>query len=404
MFSQESVNNFFDKRSRHSGVLIGETLDDICEGRCSIHDIPTVRVMKRGGKWVTADNRRLWVFRELERLGKCDEIPVCETYYIAPEKLNSENGGVSVRVRRHAGGRWHNKPSVRRPDPKKDTTRTLNHSHKSQDSTRLVSKTSALSFPENAYARPSVIANASSAYSKTARSSGTTGKTPSPNYIEKPKEHSVWASGDSHAVDKASNSFVRKSTSGISSSRVQGVRNDSAIETDQNHVSIQIFKTYSESPNRALPATYEGPHGDYYGDTHASHSTTGSSSVGVGSHRHDAVYPYFGRDDGFLGPESGQSNFKKEDGFLSHGSGQSKFGRDGSTLDQDSRRSNSTRKERPDSSRVNLYMYDADAEPRPVGQCPCTILWLYESFNFQCPIPHIASSSKRAKFLSVIKS
>ena len=124
MFSQENINNYFDKRSDHGTRLIGETLDDLCEGRCLITDIPTIRVMNRDGKWVTADNRRLWVFRELERLGKCDKILVRQTYYIDPRKLNSYNGGTSVRVRRYAGGRWHNKPSAIRSRPKTNATST----------------------------------------------------------------------------------------------------------------------------------------------------------------------------------------------------------------------------------------------------------------------------------------
>ena len=122
MFSQDSINNYFDKRSSHRNKLIGETLDDICEGRCSVHDIPNISVMKRDGKWVSADNRRLWVFRELERLGQCDEILVHQTFYIDSRKLNSYNGGVTVHVRRYAGGRWHNKPSVTRPETKKPST------------------------------------------------------------------------------------------------------------------------------------------------------------------------------------------------------------------------------------------------------------------------------------------
>ena len=113
MFSQENINNYFDEKSDHGATLIGETLDDLCEGRCLISDIPTIRVMKRDGKWVTADNRRLWVFRELERLGKCNRITVRQTYFIDPSKLNSTNGGTSVRVRRYAGGRWHRKTSIR---------------------------------------------------------------------------------------------------------------------------------------------------------------------------------------------------------------------------------------------------------------------------------------------------
>ena len=112
LFSQETISNKFKIRSSHSGKLIGETLDDLCEGRCSINDIPIIGVMKRDEKWVTADNRRLWVFRELERLGKCEEIPVYQIYHIDPRKLNSTNGGVNVRVRRFAGGTWHSKPSA----------------------------------------------------------------------------------------------------------------------------------------------------------------------------------------------------------------------------------------------------------------------------------------------------
>jgi len=71
--------------------------------------MPTISVMKRNGKWVTADNRRLWVFRQLERLGKCDEIPVRITYYISDDKFTSSNGGEYVSVRGPPGGRWHKK-------------------------------------------------------------------------------------------------------------------------------------------------------------------------------------------------------------------------------------------------------------------------------------------------------
>ena len=146
MFSQETVNSYFDKRSRHSGRLIGETLDDICEGRCSVHDLPTIRVMKRDGKWVTADNRRLWVFRQLERLGKCDEVPVRETFYINPDKLNSCNGGISVRVRRYAGGRWHNKPTVSNTVKKQDSILpdSQNLNKKPYDSQRHVTERSTI--------------------------------------------------------------------------------------------------------------------------------------------------------------------------------------------------------------------------------------------------------------------
>ena len=116
MFSQDSISNYFAKRSRHNGVLIGKTLDDLCEGRCRVAYIPTIKVLKKDGKWVTADNRRLWVFRECERLGKCDKIPVRQTLNIPQSKMNSPNGGVSVKVRGNPGGLWHNRPTVRRQE------------------------------------------------------------------------------------------------------------------------------------------------------------------------------------------------------------------------------------------------------------------------------------------------
>ncbi|XP_052785379.1 uncharacterized protein LOC128221021 [Mya arenaria] len=105
-YSQDSVSNAF----RHTYELIGETLDDICEDRCSIYSIPTISVMRKNGRWITSDNRRLWVFRQLERLGKCDTVPVDVTDQIPPEKMTSLNGGDAVRVRGNPGGSWHLKP------------------------------------------------------------------------------------------------------------------------------------------------------------------------------------------------------------------------------------------------------------------------------------------------------
>ncbi|WAR29739.1 hypothetical protein MAR_003307 [Mya arenaria] len=105
-YSQDSISNAF----RHTYELIGETLDDICEDRCSIYSIPTISVMRKNGRWITSDNRRLWVFRQLERLGKCDTVPVYVTDQIPPEKMTSLNGGDAVRVRGNPGGSWHLKP------------------------------------------------------------------------------------------------------------------------------------------------------------------------------------------------------------------------------------------------------------------------------------------------------
>ncbi|KAL3876407.1 hypothetical protein ACJMK2_034256 [Sinanodonta woodiana] len=110
-YSQDSINNYFDSRSIHSNTLIGNTLDDLCEGRCHIDDIIKISVVNMNGKWFTADNRRLWVFKHLERLKKCTVIPVNLSYYIPDHKFTTLNDGASVIVRRNPGGRWHSKPT-----------------------------------------------------------------------------------------------------------------------------------------------------------------------------------------------------------------------------------------------------------------------------------------------------
>ena len=88
-------------------MKIGQTLDMLCDGNISICDIPTIRVVLKDGNYFTVDNRRLWAFREMERLGKCREIPVRVIRELRGDKLTTKNGGISVVVRGDPGGRWH---------------------------------------------------------------------------------------------------------------------------------------------------------------------------------------------------------------------------------------------------------------------------------------------------------
>lgn len=110
-FSQAEINNVFNQRSCHRYKHIGETLDELVEGRCSIADIPTISVVWKNEKWVTVDNRRLWVFRHLEKLGKCTTIWVNPTSIIDPRKLDSTNGGRTVIFHpgRVSSGKWHHR-------------------------------------------------------------------------------------------------------------------------------------------------------------------------------------------------------------------------------------------------------------------------------------------------------
>lgn len=100
-YSQDSISNRFGKSTEHAGVLIGETLDDILSGNCSIDDIGTIEVVYRYGDYISADNRRLWIFKKLEELGECTEIPVTIADGISPLKCAV---GLDIEVRGDPGG------------------------------------------------------------------------------------------------------------------------------------------------------------------------------------------------------------------------------------------------------------------------------------------------------------
>jgi len=65
------------------------------------------------GKWFTHDNRRLWLFRHLERLGKHESLEVEEIDTIDGSRLTTNTEGVSIIVRGEPGGTWHSRESVK---------------------------------------------------------------------------------------------------------------------------------------------------------------------------------------------------------------------------------------------------------------------------------------------------
>ncbi|KAK3590391.1 hypothetical protein CHS0354_028500 [Potamilus streckersoni] len=109
LYSQESIKNIFTGRHFHSGRFIGETLDELADGRTTVERIDRISVIEIDGRWTTADNRRLWVFKNFELLGGCTCIPAIQTKRINPMKLNSRNGGTGIRVKGHPGGKWYDK-------------------------------------------------------------------------------------------------------------------------------------------------------------------------------------------------------------------------------------------------------------------------------------------------------
>ncbi|KAJ8318961.1 hypothetical protein KUTeg_004052 [Tegillarca granosa] len=96
-YTQDSIGTTFGRSTRHAFQPIGETLDDLLKGRCSINTIPSISVTWKNGKVYSADNRRLWVFKKAEELGSCNSIPVREIddYYISSMKWTTVNDGES---------------------------------------------------------------------------------------------------------------------------------------------------------------------------------------------------------------------------------------------------------------------------------------------------------------------
>lgn len=69
--------------------------------KISIYDIDTIKVENRNGDYISAGNRRLWMFKTLEELGECTKIPV-----IVVEEISSLKCAVSltIKVRGNPGG------------------------------------------------------------------------------------------------------------------------------------------------------------------------------------------------------------------------------------------------------------------------------------------------------------
>ena len=93
-YTQSTVSNKF-----RDGTLISSLLDDIVIGRCFISEIKRIEVKLVDGVCFSADNRRLWVFKQLECLGHCPLVTVKVVKRINWAKCTSTNGGMDVSIR-----------------------------------------------------------------------------------------------------------------------------------------------------------------------------------------------------------------------------------------------------------------------------------------------------------------
>ena len=95
-----------------NGTPIGQLIDDVVSGKCLVSDIKRIEVKLVDGFWFSADNRRLWVFKQLEFIGHCPVITAKVVKRVYGNKCTSENGGLDVCLRGgDPGGIWFSKIS-----------------------------------------------------------------------------------------------------------------------------------------------------------------------------------------------------------------------------------------------------------------------------------------------------
>ncbi len=75
------THSVISERFTGCGKQLRETLQDIIENKTSVHDIPKIKVFyidngKNDIIYMSENNRRLWVFKELHRLGFLDTVNV----------------------------------------------------------------------------------------------------------------------------------------------------------------------------------------------------------------------------------------------------------------------------------------------------------------------------------------
>ncbi|XP_078491909.1 uncharacterized protein LOC144747615 isoform X2 [Ciona intestinalis] len=99
-FSQDSVAKSFK-----NGTDLHETCQLISTGSVSADEIPPIRVIIKDDKAISVDNRRLYVFRVLEKAGCLRSIKVqVINQFDAENRFTSTNDGCHARLR--SGGRW----------------------------------------------------------------------------------------------------------------------------------------------------------------------------------------------------------------------------------------------------------------------------------------------------------
>ena len=101
LYSQSSIANKFTNDDHGQ---IGEVLDKIMENRLPISGLPKIKVKCIDGSYVSCDNRRLWILKQLERLGRVNEVSV-EIARRMPRQKSARTNNVKIRGM-GPGGIW----------------------------------------------------------------------------------------------------------------------------------------------------------------------------------------------------------------------------------------------------------------------------------------------------------
>ena len=80
---------------------VNQTVYNIENGSMSVDDLPMIRVVRRNGRYYAFDNRRLYVYRVLEKRGCVRTVTVVKASpsKFQPRRFNTLNNGISVTVR-----------------------------------------------------------------------------------------------------------------------------------------------------------------------------------------------------------------------------------------------------------------------------------------------------------------
>lgn len=108
-YTQDSIRNRFGRPGADEGKPIGDVLYEVYIG---MTDLPPIEVFEYKGFYWSADNRRLWVFKELENLGKCNSMPVKLIPFkrFDRRKFTTKNDGQEVKIR---GEPYSNAPVIK---------------------------------------------------------------------------------------------------------------------------------------------------------------------------------------------------------------------------------------------------------------------------------------------------